>query len=374
MPISRHISRESSPADRGRGLGGAKRDEIGVTVAFYERMFALDMGMGREETRAAGRRVGEALARVRPQALEEICGIARGAGLPEELLLAINARTEILARGEVNGLPRLARGRAECSTAGVEADAAHGALLAQNWDFHPDIAPARLLWIAAPGDRPGWATFTEAGLLAKTGINADGLALTVNFLPDLRAGGLRGVPIHVLVRWLLEDCVSIDEVETIVDRTARSCSMCVTVAARVVGARGSLAAFELTPDGYGLVAPDADGHVAHTNHFVTSASPLASAAMADYLANSVGRVEQLERQLRSHAGAIGLGQLLELLSDESDPRNPLFVRAVHDVRWIERYRTLATVGFDVETAQMWLRTAPDEPFECIELARLPAAR
>jgi hypothetical protein len=83
MTICCHLSREATPGDRGRGLGAAVPDAIGATVALYERMFALDMDLSQEEVHGVGRRVGEVLARVRPESLDEICGIARGAGHPE---------------------------------------------------------------------------------------------------------------------------------------------------------------------------------------------------------------------------------------------------------------------------------------------------
>lgn len=369
MLICRHISREATPGDRGRGLGAAVPDAIAATVALYERMFALDMDLSRDEIHGVGRRVGEVLARVRPESLDEICGIALGAGHPEELLLALNARSEILARGAVNGLPSLARHRAECSVIGIEHSSPRGGLLAQNWDFHPDAAAGRLLWIAAPPDGRGWVTFTEAGLLAKTGLNADGLALAVSFTPDLRAGGLDGVPMHVLLRWLLEECVTLDDVATVFDRTARSCSMCVTVAARAPAAHGCVAAFELVPDGYGVAAPDDRGQVTHTNHFTTSISRLSSAAMAEYLANSESRLRQVRHALTEPAAAVSLDDVVDALSDESDVRDPVFVRGELELPWLEQYRTLATVAYEVGRRRMWLRTAPlpTAPFERVAL-------
>ena len=49
------------------------------------------------------------------------------------------------------------------------------------------------------------STFTEAGLLAKTGLNDAGLGVTLNFLASDADGGLDGMPIHLLLRMLLEE-------------------------------------------------------------------------------------------------------------------------------------------------------------------------
>jgi isopenicillin-N N-acyltransferase-like protein len=369
-PLSGHVSRERTPGDRGRGLGAALPERVARTIAIYERMFTLDMELTRAEVRALGRRVGEALARLRPQGLEEICGIAHGAGQPEELLLAVNARVEILAGGTVMGVPRPPRRTSECTAVGAARDRQAGGLLAQNWDFHPDVAATRLLWIVAPPGRRGWVTLTEAGLLAKTGMNADGLALTVNFLADVRDGGVDGVPAHVLMRWLLEDCATVDEVEATIAATPRNASMCLTVAARRPGARGRVAAFELVPDGCAVLPLDDRGRVAHTNHFLTPISSLRSAAGADMVENSVTRLERTWRTLERDKSVLGLDAVVAALSDQRDPRHPVFRRPEgEDVPWLERCETLATVVYEVGDGAMWLRAerTPQAPFERVAL-------
>ena len=136
--------------------------------------------------RAAGAAVGETLDRV---LVEELEGMAAGAAQDVRDLLAINARTELLAGAECSVLGRLD---------GAEVT------LAQTWDWHPDLAPSRVLWTVHHGDGAWFTTATEAGVLAKLGLNHHGVACALNLLTCSADGGIGGVPIHILLRLVLE--------------------------------------------------------------------------------------------------------------------------------------------------------------------------
>lgn len=357
--IARHVSTEAHPGDRGRALGRETRDAIAVTTSVYRRMFSEDVGLDEPEVLRRGDEVGAALARVRPDLVDEICAVAEGADVPPALMLAVNARTELLAGGTVAGVPA---GGGECSVAASVGAGADGrpVVLAQTWDFHPDLHGARLLWIVRPPGGTGWATFTEAGILAKTGINARGLAVTLNFLASRGDGGTAGVPIHVLVRWLLDGCATVDEAERLLAAATRSASGCLTVGARQPGARGRhVAAFELRPGGLGVQPPTA-GRLAHTNHF------LDEPAGTDQR-NSVARLAQLERGLAA-APPGAVEPILELLSSDTDPTDPVFRRDAGAVPWLERCATLATVAYELRERRMWLRTGLDSAAPFAEVA------
>ena len=84
-------------------------------------------------------------------------------------------------------------GPTECSVVG------QGGLLAQNWDWHPDAAASTVVWIVE--HEHGWfATLTEAGMLAKIGLNDAGLGVCLNLLNTTADGGLDGTPVHLLLR------------------------------------------------------------------------------------------------------------------------------------------------------------------------------
>ncbi|HEY6886626.1 MAG TPA: C45 family autoproteolytic acyltransferase/hydrolase, partial [Solirubrobacter sp.] len=180
MALRRHVSRESAPADRGYGFGAACADAVAVTVATYRRLFQEAAGLGRDAVLAAGDIVGFGLD---AELVDELEGLAAGAGQDVRELLAINARTELLAGTQAGG---------ECSLLG-RCDARAGAWLAQTWDWHPDLAAAAVAWTVSYDDT-WFTTVTEAGLLAKLGFNRRGVACGLNFLTCSEDGGVDGVP------------------------------------------------------------------------------------------------------------------------------------------------------------------------------------
>jgi len=218
-----HVSEEVTPRLRGEAFGSANADQVRHTVEVYRRLCDL----------SAGGRV-----RASDDEHEELHGIATGAGVDVRELLAVNARTELTS------------GRHECSVVGK------GAILAQNWDWHPDLQESTVLWIVR--EDGGWfATLTEAGMLAKIGMNDAGLGVCLNLLRCSEDGGLDGTPIHLLMRRTLA-CRSVPEAVELLTTARVSASSAVTVATP-----GELATVELSPGGANVVR---DG--THTNHFL----------------------------------------------------------------------------------------------------------
>lgn len=238
-------------------FGRAQAATVAHTVATYSRILLADRGLGPAEIETRGREVEARIRAFRPALADEIEGIAAGAQQSPGMLFAINARTELLAGGVIAG-----GAAGECST--VALLDAEGAVLAQNWDFHPDLAGSRVVWtIDLPGGR-SLTTFTEAGIVGKVGVSSDGVALAINFLATDVDGGLDGVPIHVLCRALLEEARTVQDARELIAATPVSASVSMTVAGPDAGGV-TARAFEVWPGGMAEVALDPErGWIAHT--------------------------------------------------------------------------------------------------------------
>jgi isopenicillin-N N-acyltransferase-like protein len=267
MTFPVHRSTERNPRERGEAFGRAQAEPIAKTLALYERMFA--------ET---GVTVPAELP-IPPNAQEELDAIARGANVDAHALKAANARTEILA----------GHGPTECSVVGA------GGLLAQNWDWHPESATV----IQIVEHDHGWfVTLTEAGILAKIGLNDAGLGVCLNLLRTTVDGGCTGTAIHVLLRQTLERCRTVDEAIELLTSATTSASSAVTVATP-----GDVATIELSPGGANVIR----GAVgAHTNHFLV-APKAGHDTMPEESPNTIPRLQTVRDQplldaLRSHDG------------------------------------------------------------------------
>jgi isopenicillin-N N-acyltransferase-like protein len=200
-----------------------------ANVAFYDRLIGGLAAFGPAVRAAIGA----------PDLVAEVAGIAAGAGVPDDALLALQARTELL-------------GGPECSLIG------RPGRIEQNWDWRPDVVP--LVWVVEqPGGR-WFATLTEAGMLGKIGLSSAGLCVGLNFLRCSLDGGVRGAPVHVLLRMLLDRTESVAAGIALLETAPVSASSCVTIASadEVVGV-------ELSPGGARVLLDDP---LLHTNHFL----------------------------------------------------------------------------------------------------------
>ncbi len=217
----------------GLAFGRSMSEQVEGTAVVYERLFRSVRGLSQRDVERLGQSLRRRLDTDHPHLSSEIAAIADGADLDPSRIFAVNARTEILA----------GRARPECTVLGMMPERTHGpVLLAQNWDWHPDTAPSRVLWTVDCGEGRSFTTLTEAGLVAKIGLNSRGLGLCVNILGSSRDGGVEGTPVHVLMRRVLEECATVAEARALLraDRASGSSALTVTHAGGADGAAADI--------------------------------------------------------------------------------------------------------------------------------------
>src|SRR5262245_41363326 len=125
-----------SAYERGRQHGERARERVERSVELYRAAFArgarLDWPQALDRARAFARTIG-ALDR---GIMAEMRGIADGAGLQVEEVVAINCRTELLF-GAPAGSPARSEPPHECTTIAVapEASASGATIVGKNWDW-----------------------------------------------------------------------------------------------------------------------------------------------------------------------------------------------------------------------------------------------
>lgn len=324
--LAEHHSSERTPGARGRAFGLAQREAVTNTVNTYRRLLQESGGITPPELPALGGTMRESLGSRWPDLVEEIEGIAQGAGVDALELLAINARTELLG----------GRRPGECSVVGeVHASRVR---LAQNWDWHPALGASTVLWTVESPDGRWFTTLTEAGMLAKIGLNSGGLACALNFLTSSRDGGLGGVPIHVLLRVVLDRCETLCDALAVLLDSSVTASSCITLAGAEDGGNG-LVAVELSPGGARTVWPDRGGRLIHTNHFLAPPPDASDLQPAEH-PSTLLRLDSLER----HIGSGGSPE--EALRCHFPAPEPVCRHAAVDAPWSELRATLASVVLD----------------------------
>lgn len=189
-----------SAFERGRVHGEQARERVARSLANYARLFGY-YGMPWDEAQRRSLPYRDVIGGFDAGLLEEMEGIARGAGRPFSEILALNARTEVLPPSFLTGADA-----GECTAIAVTpaGSATGGTLLAQNWDWVGAQREAMIVLRIPESDAPACLTLTEAGMLAKIGLNAGGVGVCLNILRSIFDGTQAGVPVHVLLRALLK--------------------------------------------------------------------------------------------------------------------------------------------------------------------------
>jgi isopenicillin-N N-acyltransferase-like protein len=253
------------PGDLGMAQGRAFAGRIQANLAFYLAWMSEGGQFPATELLARARAFEPVLAEYLPDILEEIDGIARGAGMARDEILLINARTDlramISAEVESEAVPA-------CTALALtgEVDGRPSLALAQNWDWDPKLADAPVVLRMQPDRGPAFVTLVEAGMAGKIGFNHHRLGVCLNFLShssDARPGEV-GVPIHCLLRAAMS-CSDLSEVEALIRSVPRSASANFLLAQH--GPDGPRAIdLEIAPIGVAaLTGPSVD--LIHTNHF-----------------------------------------------------------------------------------------------------------
>jgi isopenicillin-N N-acyltransferase-like protein len=247
--------------------------------------------------------------------VEEMQGIAEGAGVPLSHIVLMNARTELL---KLAGQPALRagllteRGAEGCTTIVVQPERTPDGVLihAHNWDWKASCADACIILRIRNDDGPDILTFTEAGGLARFGFNSAGIAVTGNYLECERDYRRIGAPLALIRRKVLQQdnpSVAFAAIYT----TEKSASNNLALSHAGTGVVHDL---ECAPDETFVVEPN-DGVLVHSNHWLSpvALSKLRETGIADSPC-SFWRQQRAERLLAPHA-QIGLDQIREVLLD-----------------------------------------------------------
>lgn len=307
------IEISGAPLERGRQYGEQAAERIRRGVDHYRRQLSENNLSTTDVADIAGH-FAKNLTVDAQDLLEEIQGIAQGANIPFESAMLINARTEILkiARRRLQGLPDFIEPDG-CTGVIVEPRAtADGKLIhAQDWDWKTECAETAVVVRVLREDGPDILTFTEAGGLARAGLNSAGISITGNYLECERDYTQPGIPLAVIRRRALEQ-QHLAKAIKVVHATQKSASNNMMLAQ----AGGIALNFECVPNETFTVLPQ-DGMIVHANHFI---SPAALANITDKgianMPDSLYRDMRVRGLLQDKVGSITIDDVKEALFDD----------------------------------------------------------
>jgi isopenicillin-N N-acyltransferase-like protein len=304
-----------SPRERGRAHGQAAADRLRRGVKMYSESL-LKNGVDWKELERRAERLVPHVETFDPAYLEEMRGIAEGAGEPFAAVMLMNARTEMVAAARKQHVERDFPDGCTAAFVLPEASADGSLLHGQNWDWRAECAETAVVLRIRRDDGPDILTFTEAGALARSGLNSAGIGLTANALEcdrDYQRGP--GVPLPFVRRKVLESAHLAEAVHTIV-ATPKLGSNHMAVSQATGHGAGEAFGFECAPDETFWLAPDRGLYV-HANHWIADAAraKVKDTGLAETPC-SIYRDKRVREQLSPKCGKLTLDDLRQAFFDD----------------------------------------------------------
>jgi len=319
MPEERYpfLKLSGDPLERGQLYGQTFRAAIETSIASYTAMFRDYSGLSWEE---AGRKAMDFLpfiSEYSPKLVEEMKGIAEGSGRDFRDILTLNSRSEIVLAATVDGCTAFG------ATPAVTSDGR--TYLCQTWDWIRRQEKAlAVIQIEQPPD-PTVLMIAEAGVVSGKGINSSGIGVGFNALTT--GSGKPGVPVHILLRGLLDSPRPGDAVQAVaVPERASSANF-------VIGSsEGEMISIETSPEDFWVFYAE-KGWISHTNHFTATFIPGLSRDRGKVIIpDTFQRLGRINTLLAANEGRIDLELCKAFLSDHvnhpdsicrhEDPRDP----------------------------------------------------
>lgn len=307
------VSVSGTPKKRGQAYGRQAAARIAKSAAMYGQTLT-GLGYSAAARTALIKDFARDIENFAPHYIEEMHGIAKGAKVPFEDIVMINARTEVVAkaRAEKSQATELEPDDGCTGALILPSRSANGKLLhGQNWDWRAECAETAIVLRVRDEHGPDFLTFVEAGGLARSGLNSAGVSITANYLESERDFKQIGVPLSLIRRKVLEQphfALAVKAVAT----TPKSCSNNMMIGM----AEGFGIDYECGPDEAFPIYPGDDDLIVHANHWV---NPIALCKLRD-----TGRASMPEsayrdwrvRRLLNEKQALSLDDLKRALFDD----------------------------------------------------------
>ncbi|MGW3729287.1 C45 family autoproteolytic acyltransferase/hydolase [Streptomyces sp. F001] len=311
------IDISGTPSQRGRQYGEAVAPQLDAALRYYAEAFGASSGLTWEQVTARAARWLEPVRDYAPHLLEEMQGIADGAGVHLLDVLALNARGEVIYD---DSFARMREGRTSGSDGPVEEPAegctsfaAYGPAsgdghvwAGQNWDWRAGVADTVVMLRIVQPPKPTVIMQVEAGQIGRQGANSAGIALNANGLGG-RFDDAVGLPQTVIRRSVLDQS-SITDALDVLNRTRAHIASNALLTCR----EGFAVDIETTPAGHGWMYP-ADGLLVHGNHYQAGVPAALAADYRPLSPDSLVRVPRAEEGLRLLREATGPDESRKLI-------------------------------------------------------------
>ena len=263
------VETHGSPHERGRQYGAQLAEHIRRRAASRP----LRPVTGQDERDLLARNMLRYLERHEPSLVEEVRGVAAGAGVSFETAFHFNVSSPVHYIKDYQAAVDAGRGGDGCTNVAF-ASTEHGPLLGKTNDGGAPVPPDRQpsTWVlqhARPDAGPEFFLLAPVGALSGVaGLNAVGFAVGQSAAQVVRGQSGSGVPNNLILRPLLERCATVgDALDLLESRDLAGKGLNLML----LDAAGAVRAAEKSAGLLGVREPDDTGLIYFSNHCHTEA-------------------------------------------------------------------------------------------------------
>ena len=287
-----------------RRLGRLHGEQAAEKIKAHLDYMSTQLKLSPDEIRERAARFEPLFERHCPHLLEELAGLAEGAGIELAEAVAVNTRSA-LASAEEGGCTAFVVGKRGAAEREI--------LIGQNSDMLPAMLDFAYVLHLRPEGKPEALMWTFGGMIGYHGINSHGIG---QFANDLGGGPTSrfAMPHYPLKRLMLER-ERLDEVVELL----RTIPVWANANYVLCDGAGEILDIESTSVGCELISDEGVGYLAHSNHFIgpVHATPENHERSA---ADSFTRLQRMNELVRGRFGAVTVDDLKSFLRDRAgDP-------------------------------------------------------
>lgn len=316
----RLVEVSGGPLERGLQYGEGAADLIARAIEYYSAALSRQTGSDWQTITQSVLKWLPLCEELAPHLVEEMRGIAQGAGVQFEEILALNLRGEFVhnhrATQAGHHQTRTAEDADEADRSSVdgctsffltgEASGTGNTLIGQNWDWRTLTAETTMVLRIVQDPLPTIIMQVEAGQVGRHGANSAGIALNANGLGGT-FGSEFGLPQTFIRRLVLDQDNLASALKTLVKTKPH-----IACNALLADRSGFGIDLEITPQGIDWIYPDQD-LIAHANHYQASVPPQLAGHYRPASVDSLIRLPRVTAGLRRIAAARSDSEARELL-------------------------------------------------------------
>ena len=323
--LSPIISVKGKPFDCGLQHGSQAKKLVRKNIDSYFDLWNVLWGAKRPEVLEQCRGFTPLIGEYDADILEEIEGIARGAEVALEEIIALNTRYELLWAPGVAAKALSDGCTALCALPPVT-ESGH-TIMGQNWDYMPRLVGGYIVLEMEQETKPNLMMATEAGIVGQKGLNSAGIGLCVNALVTSQDKFEPRTPVLVVMRGILNADTFSQALKAVLG-TKTTVSGNMLIAHR----DGEAIDLEVTPTEVGFLQAE-DGIITHTNNLLalTNREDIVD-TMKSALPDTLFRYSRSRRLLAADKDHINVGSFQRVLKDHfgypdsicrhANPRDP----------------------------------------------------